>query len=949
MKTKLFLTFLLSFYFYLLSSQIPQGFNYQAVARDAGGNPITNASMPVRITIQSDSLGTGIIWQELHSSVITNSFGLFTLVLGKGARQSASTVATFNDLNWSVTPKFIKTEIYYSSIWNTMGVSRLWSVPFALRARESDQWITSGLNIYRDYGYKVGIGNAFPANFLDVQGGINAGGIINYNSVNRLGLGVIGDGTPNGLPKNDEGAYVGWMHSGLGHSAGTLALISRSFPQNCDISFYTGNVDPIERMTIKYNGNVGIGTVNPSSIFTVQPPVVWDDNSPLFEIKNKNGQTVFAVYNEGVRVYVSDGAKGVKGGFAVGGFGTDKAESQKYLVVSKDSVRIYLDTNPATKKLKGGFAVGGYDLTKGEVQDYLDVNSDSVRIYIDANPATKKLKGGFAVGGYDLTKGIKRDYLNVNTDARGIINPSQNRILWYPLKNAFLTGKVLISDSANVGVNSFASGYESKAKGNWSQALGFKAIANGNYSTAIGKNAVANNNSSFAFGEGAITNNSESYAIGREAVANGYRSFAFGSAGIDSLGDPTGVAKALGDYSFAIGAGSIAIGNGSFSIGIADTAQGDFSMAFGYQTAARGWFATALGVLTKSTNFASTSFGDRTTASGHTSFATGSYSIASGPVSATFGILNKATGIGTVAMGGLTTAKSYGSLVIGTNNIVSGDSLHWVWTDPLFVIGNGWGMAPRNAMTVLKNGYVGIGTAIPQSALDVRGPITGDNNYTEPGNAGTSDVAGDKLVLYESGTWRTSIGMSSVGPYLQGTGGTAADNGIRFITGSSSATERMRITRDGNVGIGTTSPGYKLTINGTTWCSSGAWTGSDIRWKKNISALNNTLSGVLKLQAVNYNLRIDEFPELGFESRDQVGFIAQDVEKVFPLLVNTDNNGYKAVAYDKLSAVLVEAIKEQQQQIDSQQQENKQLRSEVQSIREEMEQLKIMLAKGDTK
>ncbi len=47
----------------------------------------------------------------------------------------------------------------------------------------------------------------------------------------------------------------------------------------------------------------------------------------LFEVKNKDGQTVFAVYNEGVRIYVSNGAKALKGGFAVGGFGTDKAES----------------------------------------------------------------------------------------------------------------------------------------------------------------------------------------------------------------------------------------------------------------------------------------------------------------------------------------------------------------------------------------------------------------------------------------------------------------------------------------------------------------------------------------------------------------------------------------------------------------------------------------------
>ena len=59
-----------------------------------------------------------------------------------------------------------------------------------------------------------------------------------------------------------------------------------------------------------------------------------DPDSILFEVKNKSGQTIFAVYNEGVRVYVSDGAKGLKGGFAVGGFGTDKAVSTPYFVQS---------------------------------------------------------------------------------------------------------------------------------------------------------------------------------------------------------------------------------------------------------------------------------------------------------------------------------------------------------------------------------------------------------------------------------------------------------------------------------------------------------------------------------------------------------------------------------------------------------------------------------------
>jgi hypothetical protein len=281
MKTKLLIMILLSFVFGLVSSQMPQGFNYQAIARDGSGNPIVGTALPTRITIQADSLGTSIIWQELHSSVTSNSFGLITLPLGKGARQTPSTVATFNDIDWSVTPKFIKTEIFYGGSYKTMGITRLWSVPYAMIAG-------------------------------DLAG-----------SVKKLAV----EGETSGLEE------------------------------------------------------------------------------ALFEVKNKDGQTIFAVYNEGVRIYVSDGAKAKKGGFAVGGFGTDKAESTKYLFVGKDSVRIYLDTNPLTKGKKSGFAVGGYDLTKQTtIEDYLFVTRDSTRVYVNEGSGKAK-KGGFAVGGFDMTKG----------------------------------------------------------------------------------------------------------------------------------------------------------------------------------------------------------------------------------------------------------------------------------------------------------------------------------------------------------------------------------------------------------------------------------------------------------------------------------------------------------------------------------------------------------------
>ena len=79
---------------------------------------------------------------------------------------------------------------------------------------------------------------------------------------------------------------------------------------------------------------------------------------------------------------------------------------------------------------------------------------------------------------------------------------------------------------------------------------------------------------------------------------------------------------------------------------------------------------------------------------------------------------------------------------------------------------------------------------------------------------------------------------------------------------------------------------------------------------------------------------MDEFPEMELSSKHQIGVIAQDVEKVLPELISEDDKGYKAVAYDKLSAVLIEAIKEQQKYIETLENKNKQLEERLSKLEE---------------
>ena len=139
----------------------------------------------------------------------------------------------------------------------------------------------------------------------------------------------------------------------------------------------------------------------------------------LFEVKNADGQTIFAVYDGGVQVYVSNsGEKGIKGGFAVTGFGNIKGEETDILMVSPDSTVVYVGAN-AGKGIKGGFAVTGFGNIKGQETNLLVVSPDSTRVYVGAN-ADKGIKGGFAVTGFGNIKGEESDLLVVNADSTRI-------------------------------------------------------------------------------------------------------------------------------------------------------------------------------------------------------------------------------------------------------------------------------------------------------------------------------------------------------------------------------------------------------------------------------------------------------------------------------------------------------------------------------------------------
>ena len=123
---------------------------------------------------------------------------------------------------------------------------------------------------------------------------------------------------------------------------------------------------------------------------------------------------------------------------------------------------------------------------------------------------------------------------------------------------------------------------------------------------------------------------------------------------------------------------------------------------------------------------------------------------------------------------------------------------------------------------------------------------------------------------------------------------------------------------NGRVGIGTTTPAYTLHVNGSVAGTSAYNNLSDARLKKDVQPINDALAIVGALRGVTFNWDQTVDPTMKLDDRNHVGFLAQEVEAVLPQAVSTANDARqtKSVAYSEVIPVLVEALKQQQAQID---------------------------------
>jgi len=301
------------------------------------------------------------------------------------------------------------------------------------------------------------------------------------------------------------------------------------------------------------------------------------------------------------------------------------------------------------------------------------------------------------------------------------------------------------------------------------------------------------------------------------------------------------------------------------------------------------------------------------------------------------------------------------------------------------------GTAASNViMTFESGGDVGIGTTSPTATLDVDGDMilqngTDINEFSIDGTmAGNSDdavpteqavkeyVDAKRYIYNAHGVDIDNMAASNGHANAWNKYGaivTSSNNGVNMVV-SGRANERKAFIQcghsssgyasyvgtlalnpyGGNVGVGVLNPGYKLTVNGQPGANGyTAFTNySDKRLKTNISTLDTgVLSKILQLNPVEFQYNekyLQLYPESNLEKVHK-GFIAQEIQKVFPEMVSemkesSDSVNYLDLDISHLQVYLVQALQEQQAIIEAQKKEIATEKAENESQKQEIETIK---------
>jgi len=354
--------------------------------------------------------------------------------------------------------------------------------------------------------------------------------------------------------------------------------------------------------------------------------------------------------------------------------------------------------------------------------------------------------------------------------------------------------------------------------------------------------------------------------------------------------------------------GSLFAGLPSFS----STAEqlGLYSVSLGRLNQAWGSAAIAMGESNEVTEQNSVAVGKGNRVNGGNSVAIGLFNNLQSDVSFALGSGNRSTRFKQFMFGDFLHAGAQNSIYLGfQNDTVSvnprGPDGSWNESEPLLVLGNGYSTIRSNALVIHKDGNTGIGINRPQARLHVRDKVV----IEQPGTTG--------LASFE---WRSN------NTYRGGFGYDAGAGRFFFFDGESGT--NTFFVNNGRFGIQRDATTNALEVNGNASKSSaGDWlANSDARLKKNIVPLRGALQQLLQLQGITYEWN-DNQTGITRPDGKHYGFTAQNVQAVFPELVSTDAQGYLQTAYGTYDALMLEAMRELHEKIQTLEKEIQQLKS----------------------
>ncbi len=900
--------------------------NYKAVVKDAAGNLATSESFNLNFIILE---GTTPVYEESHGGS-TDANGIVILDIGSGT----PLLGTFNTIDWSSGTYSLTVVIDLASGTGPvdLGTTEFKSVPYALNAINSSglQRIELGggtLNPsgwqlddgeYLDGGFIIGPGNwavdmMIHKDLLDSDGsasqGTGASGLYSFGAgednavigdyaVGFGGLNAI-EGTGSAVFGKDNWAFGEYslVHGSANRTMGDyISAFGKNLKADAFHSFVLGRY------------NVGVGTASS-----------WVETEPIFEIGN----------------------------------GTDDASRSNALTILKNGTITAPSLTNALIDTAGDKAL----VTK----EYADAQAGafSTSANVTSNAPGDITTDDFVFGSTQLAYDGPFGF--------------DSRLFFDKSKGAFRAGSTesvnsfdgTAWDDANVGFGSFAIGNNTTASELFSTAMGQGTTASGRWSTALGLQTkaeawgdtaiglynvgggnttdfpplpasplfeIGNGTSNFArsnalsvFYDGTITAPSLTNALidaaGDKALVTKEYTDSFGGSGLTQImeGGNTGWRLELDPI---LDGGTVqTIGEGAIDMTIHEDgpnpfnfvgASGDYSFAANKDNFAEGLYSAAFG-------FQSYTKGTASFATGLINLAEGSGSFAAGTGSNAFGDNSSAIGIGINVTASSATA-------VGSYNL----------DDPnaAFMVGNGTnGITRSNAMIVLKSGKT---TVSESAAVFDAHAINGIKTHT--GNVDAAGVYGENTVADFFG-----IGVEGFGGWrgvegrVSGTGNLSYSGTVGLSTGFNTGT---------NYGVfGSASGGvtnYAVYASGDLAYTGAIVNASDRKLKTNINPVTSILPSIARLKPSTYSIAPQYVKSMNMSSKPQFGFVAQEIQEVFPDLVSVNKHPgatkedapmeYLGVNYVAMIPILTAGMQEQQKQIETQQALIEQLIARIEAL-----------------